>query len=191
MHEFICDLQFLPLEAYQNLNFEIYIKNKHSQYIWANDFFLKKAAGCQTVEGIYEKYDDFFAWKDYAEKIQSNDKLVFESERELTFREQVVRHDGSRINIVSKKKPLFDKNKMLIGLIGFSIEAPPNFFPHTLSGREYDCLSLLAEGYTDKEIGKKLEISPRTAEFHIASVKEKWQITSRAKLAAKFTEYKL
>ena len=69
------------------------------------------------------------------------------------------------------------------------MEIPSNFFLQTLSTREYDCLSLLVDGCTDKEIGKKLEISPRTVEFHIANVKKKWQTTSRVKLAAKFIEY--
>jgi DNA-binding NarL/FixJ family response regulator len=46
----------------------------------------------------------------------------------------------------------------------------------TLSPREREVLTLIAEGHTSKEIGGILDISPRTAEHHRARLMEKLQI---------------
>ncbi len=44
-------------------------------------------------------------------------------------------------------------------------------------------LRLIARGYAYKQIGLKLEISPRTVETHVSSVLRKTQLSSRHELA--------
>lgn len=44
-------------------------------------------------------------------------------------------------------------------------------------------LRLIARGYAYKQIGLKLEISPRTVENHVSSVLRKTQLSSRHELA--------
>jgi DNA-binding NarL/FixJ family response regulator len=51
-----------------------------------------------------------------------------------------------------------------------------------LSDREHEVLRLLALGYTNQEIAKRLFISVRTAETHRAHVMQKLRIGSRAEL---------
>jgi DNA-binding NarL/FixJ family response regulator len=51
-----------------------------------------------------------------------------------------------------------------------------------LSERERDILSLLALGYTNQEIGKKLFISVRTVDTHRAHIMRKLQLETRAEL---------
>ena len=51
-----------------------------------------------------------------------------------------------------------------------------------LSERERDILSLLALGYTNQEIGKKLFVSVRTVDTHRAHIMRKLQLDTRAEL---------
>jgi len=51
-----------------------------------------------------------------------------------------------------------------------------------LTGREHQVFELLAEGRTNKEIGRLLDISPRTVEIHRAHVMEKLEVQSLPEL---------
>ncbi|XJZ28237.1 response regulator [Bacillota bacterium Lsc_1132] len=51
-----------------------------------------------------------------------------------------------------------------------------------LSEREKEIFSLVAKGYTNKEIGELLTISPRTVETHKAKAMEKLNLTTRRDL---------
>jgi len=53
-----------------------------------------------------------------------------------------------------------------------------------LSDREREVLELLARGYTNQEIAKRLYISVRTAETHRAHVMQKLHLGSRAELVS-------
>jgi DNA-binding NarL/FixJ family response regulator len=60
----------------------------------------------------------------------------------------------------------------------------PNGSPalHPLSERERDIVHLLALGYTNQEIGKKLFISVRTVDTHRAHIMRKLELETRAEL---------
>ena len=55
----------------------------------------------------------------------------------------------------------------------------PGFSP-----REIDCLSLLVQGHTDREIARNLEITHATVRFHLDSARRKANARSRTHLAA-------
>jgi DNA-binding CsgD family transcriptional regulator len=57
--------------------------------------------------------------------------------------------------------------------------------PIHLSPREKECLSWVANGLSNKEMARKMDISPRTVESYIAALKFKLNCTSRFKLLAK------
>ena len=52
-----------------------------------------------------------------------------------------------------------------------------------LTARELDVLRLLARGLTDKEIGKDLYISPRTAQVHVGRIRMKLDVKTRTAAA--------
>jgi len=55
----------------------------------------------------------------------------------------------------------------------------PGFSP-----REIDCLALLVQGHTDREIARDLAISHATVRFHLDSARRKTNARSRTHLAA-------
>jgi DNA-binding NarL/FixJ family response regulator len=52
-----------------------------------------------------------------------------------------------------------------------------------LTPREQDVLRLVAQGHTDKEIGRTLGLSPRTVQTHLTRIREKTGARRRAELA--------
>jgi FixJ family two-component response regulator len=55
-----------------------------------------------------------------------------------------------------------------------------------LSPREREVLGLIVEGLTNKEIGRALELSPRTVENHRASLFAKLEAESLAQLIRRY-----
>ena len=55
-----------------------------------------------------------------------------------------------------------------------------------LSPRQVQILSLIVEGYCDKEIAQRLEMSPRTVDTHLQRLYEKHSLHSRAAIVAKW-----
>jgi DNA-binding NarL/FixJ family response regulator len=53
-----------------------------------------------------------------------------------------------------------------------------------LTPREADVLRLLALGFSNREIGERLFISPRTVNFHVTNLLAKLDLDSRAAAAA-------
>jgi len=53
-----------------------------------------------------------------------------------------------------------------------------------LTARELEVLTLLAEGASNKEIGRRLGISTHTAKYHVASLMEKLDAVSRTDAVA-------
>jgi DNA-binding NarL/FixJ family response regulator len=52
-----------------------------------------------------------------------------------------------------------------------------------LSKREIEVLRLLREGLTNKQIGQRLFISPKTVEHHLSRIYSKLEVTTRAEAA--------
>lgn len=58
--------------------------------------------------------------------------------------------------------------------------------PHQLTQREVEVMSLLAEGMTNKAIGERLFVSPRTVSTHISNLLAKLGVTNRGEAAAAY-----
>jgi two-component system response regulator NreC len=61
-------------------------------------------------------------------------------------------------------------------------EADPGTGLHDLSAREQEVLALTAEGYSSREIGKKLFISPKTVDTYRARIMDKLGLNHRSEL---------
>ncbi len=59
-----------------------------------------------------------------------------------------------------------------------------------LTPKERDVITLVADGYADKEIGRRLDISPRTVQTHLGNVILKLKARNRTNAAAIFIKYK-
>ena len=62
--------------------------------------------------------------------------------------------------------------------------APAPARPHGLTDREADVLRLLAAGCTNREIGQRLFMSPKTASVHVTSILRKLAVRDRVQAAA-------
>jgi len=58
------------------------------------------------------------------------------------------------------------------------------------SQRENEVIQLMIDGYIQKEIADKLNISPKTVEVHIRNLFEKFNVKSSIELVAKYVKYK-
>ncbi|MDY7040067.1 MAG: response regulator transcription factor [Chloroflexota bacterium] len=55
--------------------------------------------------------------------------------------------------------------------------------PAGLTKREIEVLRLMAEGLSNKEIARKLQVTRRTVEFHVGNILKKLGVTSRVEAA--------
>lgn len=179
-------LDSLNLNLYNLIEGPIFIKDRIGQYLWANSFFISQSAGCNSLGEIRNRKDTDFPWHEYAEELRFNDRAVLSTQESQSHYERIIRHDGTFVNILTRKSPLIDNNKELIGLIGSSIALPQMNQIASLSQRERECVSFLSRGYTDKKIAKQLTISPRTVETHLATAKRKLSVSTRAELIAAY-----
>jgi DNA-binding NarL/FixJ family response regulator len=62
--------------------------------------------------------------------------------------------------------------------------APARHRPDELSDREREVGTLVVDGLTHKEIGARLYISPKTVEQHVARLRQKLAVATRADLVA-------
>src|SRR6266700_4184842 len=60
-----------------------------------------------------------------------------------------------------------------------------------LTGREREVLTLVARGYTNKQIADALYVSEKTARHHVSHILEKLGLSRRSEAAAYAVEYKL
>jgi DNA-binding CsgD family transcriptional regulator len=64
------------------------------------------------------------------------------------------------------------------------VPARPRRHGRELTDRQHEVLALLAEGLTNVEIGRRLRISPKTAEHHVCAILERLGVATRAEAAA-------
>jgi DNA-binding NarL/FixJ family response regulator len=68
---------------------------------------------------------------------------------------------------------------------GERVAAPESAAQSVLSAQELQIARLAAEGLSNREIGERLYLSPRTIGSHLYRIFPKLDITSRAQLAAR------
>lgn len=79
---------------------------------------------------------------------------------------------------------------VVAGILADSIQAPEES-PGLITSREKEVLSLVAEGFSTKQIADKLDISARTVESHRVNLLKKLKVNNTAELIKKASENKL
>ena len=86
--------------------------------------------------------------------------------------------DVDGLELVSKDD---EPDAVVVGALGTANELEANI---ELTARELEVLALLAEGASNKLIGRRLGISAHTAKYHVASLLEKLDAVSRTDAVA-------
>lgn len=164
----------------------IFLKDKNSNYLAANDNFIK-SAGLFSLEEIIGKNDFEMPWKLFAEKYRFDDQLIVNSQQQKHLKEYHIDISGKMSIATVHKKPLW-VGKEIVGLICHysKIELVDNLSPkQKLSKRQKEILNEIANGFSAKQIAAKLSISKRTVEFYIELIKSKLGSRNRAELVKK------
>jgi len=79
---------------------------------------------------------------------------------------------GWRLTRKNQSGAGFEKNTAALGALG-------------VTAREYQTLELIADGLTNKEIARKLDVSPNTVKTHVARLYEKLDVQRRTQAVQK------
>jgi DNA-binding CsgD family transcriptional regulator len=115
---------------------------------------------------------------------------------------KVMTSDGKEIFV--RSYPMRDENGRVNGAIGVMRDVSNSKYRQDvteaymfgskmslLTDREREVMYLVVEGYQNKEIGIKLNISPKTVEIHRARVMDKLKVRSTAQLVRYLTKYEI
>jgi DNA-binding NarL/FixJ family response regulator len=90
--------------------------------------------------------------------------------------------------IVRKQNDLRELEEVLVQVAGGERVLPPELertLVDELGRREREILVLLAEGFTTQQVGRRLGISPRTVESHVAKLYRKLAVSTRLQALAR------
>lgn len=173
----------------------IYWENTDSIVLGANKCVIDSLKFPSLIsyagKSVYELYPTAMA-----DHIKQHNDEVIRTEQVMCQEESIINNNGELKHYLAFKGPLYDDCKNVIGLVGTSIdithqkEASKIFTQLVpkhqntqnnikISNRELDCLKLLKEGLSSKQIAVILDISKRTVEQYIDTAK----ISSIVKIA--------
>lgn len=206
------DLDFTTLYDYFP-NLMMWEKNKNSLFKSAN-LMACRLLGLKKPNDIcgLSDYDLPCRAAELAEVWQQDDKQVMFTARGMEFFEIV--HSQTSFNLLLvTKMPQLDRQKNLIGTYGYAMDVTKKYseisgiltkgvnqkknslFQYSyiigqkpgfnLTGRQSECLFFTLRGKTCKEIGKILNLSPRTIECHMEDLKAKFICKTRNELIDK------
>lgn len=192
----------------------VFYKNKDLEY-YASSLYTAKLCGFDSLDEFYGSSDFELRCSavQSAEQFRREDQRVMACGKTLTCL-QVHQYADERLHIfLVKKSPVMDEFGQVGGVcaIGSEITNPAighviyNLmqnrepmqeyqllgFYEDLSLRESELLFYFMRGFTNKEIGSYLSISPRTVETYLERIKIKFRCSSRSELLAYCSQYGL
>ncbi len=192
---------FSNLAVLQNLSCTVFAKDSQGKYIEANDVLAKNIglAKPEDVIGLTDRDIHTFTESESL-NLQLNDKKVMRIENTTLFIEPVTLVKNREVVLISQKAPLLTRKNKIAGIMGFSFIINKNEFysdpsqkitptleknklnSHQLSARQLDCLYYLTQGMTAKQIAATLNLSHRTVESYLVTIKNKLNCHSRFEL---------
>lgn len=199
--------------VFSNTSASVYWKDRDSKYLGINDLFLKRA-DLTSFNDIIGNTDRDLCWGEQeALLMQHNDKNIILSGNPNTYVEPGKCYKDKKIRyFLSYKKPLLSHTGKVIGVFGVSyildgsqttsrdiknagfsddfvllnnLQSQSDDTNYNLTSRQIDCLYYLAKGFSIKQIGKALQLSPRTVEHHFEAIKSKLNCETRVELTEK------
>lgn len=169
-------------------NFHIYMKDRNGKLLGGND---QQAISVGLKKGDELKgFNDFdFVHSADANILRANDERVIKQNCSVIITEKCNLFNKNQMTVISTKLPLHGNSKKVLGIIGLSVilaQEPSSLIAdNNLTKRQLDCAFHLVLGCTLKEIAANLKISPKTAEHHIDSIKNKLDCYTRSELIKK------
>lgn len=198
----------------ESLHVHFYAKNKKGEYVDTNDAHIKYF-GLGSEDEILGLADDKLLWSKCATQYIKNDREVINKQEGRIYLEKSDFHksEDTFLSLKSPLYALSGKVIGIFGmsiLLTKDMDAEIIFeniagiidpfnlrskqYKQLINGdansnnlpkRQFECLTLLTKGYTSKEIGRELNISFRTVEYHLETLKEKFKCSKRSELIGK------
>ncbi|MCD6045013.1 MAG: Histidine kinase [Gammaproteobacteria bacterium] len=116
----------------------VYWKDLTGRYLGCNDY-QKNMNGGRDLIGLK---DNELPWAEKVAEIRKNDDAVISTGAILEFEEHPILASGERITTLTRKAPLYNKDKDIIGVLGISLD---------ISGREKSIQNIIREKNVLKE----------------------------------------
>lgn len=185
----------------------IFYKNHDHVYTAASDFTARLCGFASATQ--FHGHNDYelrCPATESAESFRAEDRQVFQSGNTLTSLQLNQYADGRTHIFMLKKSPVRDAAGNLVGLCGFGSEIINPETCHALfrlatqtarmqthslaivdlygqlSARESQVLFYFMRGFTNKETGLYMQLSPRTVETYIQRIKLKFKCATRSEL---------
>ena len=104
-----------------NLPAYIYWKDKNSVFRGCNEA-LAKFAGLDDANMLIGETDACITSENNAKKIADNDQYIMKNRKKITAEEIAVDSDGNKVIGLSYKAPFIDKNNVVQGVIGITVD---------------------------------------------------------------------
>ncbi len=202
MHQ-VNTLFFMELKGFLDLSCPAYIKDIYGVYIDCNLPLVSKFGFTKKNEIIGKSNEALFSCPTEIKIIKTHDQEVIQTEKPIVAIESLTIKDQSILHMLSHKLPYKNSNGKLMGILctsisinstpltdpleekSLNIAVKPGILDKNVAKREKQCLYYLVRGMTAKEIGRILNLSPRTIEFYIENMKKKFSCSNRIGLIAK------
>lgn len=195
----------------KHLNILIWAKDKNYKYLFCNEHFAA-AAGLDSPGQIVGKSDIQLPWRRFAEYYQADDYGVLQGNTRVNV--PVVTDTVTDIKeVLVTESKLVSNSNQCIGVVGSCVditgkqlvkktgyydlikkryyiddEGLGNLY---LSAREITVFKHILLGFTAKQIGEKIKISPKTVESYIETIRLKLQAKNKGEIIATAIQFGL
>lgn len=192
------------------LPFNVYFDRYDHVAVNMNELSVKTCGYESAQEIIGHSPFDFFS-KETVMRGARNQVEVMQTGKVKVLQDTLVRHDDVPYSYVSISFPWYSEENKIMGVFGCSFSQhavaeglinlyelgllskpkTPRVLSHSkfFSNRELQCIELIMQGKSTKEIAKILELSCRTVEHYIANIKDKLNVKTKAELMVKVNEW--
>lgn len=193
------------------LNLYIWAKDKNYRYIYCNEHYAK-AAGLDSPTQIIGKSDDQLPWKNLADFFKVGDYGVLQGNTRINVPEVSDTINGVTDILVTENQ-LFNNSGKCLGVVGSFVDITGKqivkkrgrydaekkryylgkkiFNDAFLTQREVDIFKKLLLGYSAKQIGISLKLSPKTVEGYTDCIKYKLQAKTKGEIIATAIQFGL